>query len=372
MLNSKIRILMMLCFASAACAAGRAVAQIAPQISVPVLDFVVDGGDRLRPLVGVAGAASVGPSMDLGFNVKQAAVPPGHDYILATAENGSPQLLQVRGNTVTARSLDASISGTVSQTADQADCDGRDDVSFSRLRRSSPCIAGTPRASIPMTIDRIALSPTGSAAALYSAAQGRIYAFTNLAQAEMSGEPLGHFSIGQAGAVSAFGISDDGKTVVVGISDGDTGGLFVAALNQSARLVSAMRHPSAVAFLRGSNNAIVADDVENKVYAVSGGQVFAIASADDGISKPVGIAVSNDNQRMFVGNAGTGSVSTIATAGGAPAAPVACKCSLTGLFPTNTDSVFRLTDFSGGTVLLFDASGATSRIVFVPMGSSPF
>src|SRR5438552_811758 len=59
-----------------------------PSVTLPVLGFVLDQSGGLRPLIGVAGAASVGDPLGLGFSVVQAAMPPNHDYILASTGNG--------------------------------------------------------------------------------------------------------------------------------------------------------------------------------------------------------------------------------------------------------------------------------------------
>jgi hypothetical protein len=216
-------------------------------------------------------------------------------------------------------------------------------------------------------IDRIALSPTGSAAAFLSESQGRMYVLTNL-----SGSPAltGEFEVGHLGTLTAFGISDDARTVAIGASDGSTGSLFLVTVNRTGtpRLVGSTPRPSAIHFLRASGNAVVADDVENKVYALFSELVFPIAVAEQGVSGPVGLAVSRDNQRVFVGNAASGSVTTVTLNSGATETK-SCDCTLTGLHETSADSVFRLTDPTNGPVLLFDASAATPRMALVPLDS---
>jgi len=180
----------------------------------------------------------------------------------------------------------------------------------------------------------------------------------------------GQFNVGSLGTLSAFAVSDDGKTALAGTSDGQTGALFVLAAGRTPRLVASMTHPAAIAFLHNSNDAVIADDAANTIYSLTAGQVFPIVSAQDGIAQPNAIAVSNDNQRLFVGSSQSGSITTIGH--GTIAQPLACNCRMTGLSPTNTDSVFRLTDFSGGPVVLFDANRATPRITFVPLRGSQF
>ena len=78
-----------------------------PSISLPVLGFVLDQSGGLRPVMGIAGSASVGSPLNLGFSVAQAAMPATHDYILAmTGTSAWPVLLQVRGNTISVRRLE--------------------------------------------------------------------------------------------------------------------------------------------------------------------------------------------------------------------------------------------------------------------------
>jgi hypothetical protein len=297
-------------------------------VAQPVLSYVVDSGHQVRPLIGIVGAASVGNPADLGFDVTQAAVPPDHDYFIALSPGSNwPILLQAGGGTIMPSWF------AFATTLDPA-----------------------------TVIDRVALSPTGSAAALLSSAQGRIYLFTNLSKSPVSN---GQIDVSSLGAVTAFGVSDDGKNVAIGVSDGQNGSVYVAGSWSQPIPAATMSHPAAIAFLRNSGDAIVADDLQNIIYSLSNNQALLIASASDGVASPVAIATSNDNQHIFVANAKTGSVVTISLTGTA-AAPVYCNCTLTGLYPTSTDSVFRLTDFSGSPLLLFDANRLVPRITFVP------
>ena len=298
-----------------------------PSVDLPILGFVVDHTHALRPLVGIAGSASTGAPLNLDFEITRAEIAPGQEYILAmTPGSNWPLLLQMRGNTISVQSIGEG-----------------------------------------MTIDRIALSPTGSAAAFFSESGQRVYVFTNLS---LSPVLVAEFDIGQAGPLSSLGISDDARTIALGFSDGTAGSLFLVNLDgdRTPRLIAPMAHPSVISFVPGSSTAVIADDVEDKIYTLSDGQVFTTATAQDGISGPVGIAVSKDDQRIYVGNSASGSVTTIDQYGRAGETKY-CNCALTGLHPTKADSVFRLTDFSGGPILLFDASAATPRIVFIRMGT---
>jgi hypothetical protein len=304
-------------------------------VGQPVLSYIVDTAHQVRPMVGVVGAASIGNPVDLGFDVAQAAVPPSHDYILATPSVGGwPVLLQVSSGAMTPQ-WTAFSQGNI-----------------------DPAVI----------FDRVTLSPTGSSAAFFSSAQSRIYVFKNLTKTSVA---YSQIDVNGLGTITAFGVSDDGQKVAIGVSDGQNGALYVSNYGQPPFPAATMPHPAVIAFLRNSGNSAVADDQQNTVYLIADNQAFPIASASDGIAGPVAIATSNDNQRVFVANSQTGTVMTISL-GGIATAPVYCNCNLTGLYPTNADSVFRLTDFSGSPVLLFDANSAAPRITFVPASGSQF
>jgi hypothetical protein len=298
------------------------------KVNLPVLGYTLDQSGGLRPIIGIAGAASVGAALNLGFPVISASVPASHDYILATAAPGSwPTLLQFRDNTITARSFDGANSS--------------------------------------VSVDRIALSPTGSVAAFLSASAGRVFAYSNLSQTPSL---VGTFDMSAAGAVSAFGISDDGKTALFGTSDGQQGALFVSTAGKMPRPLGLIHHVSAIQFMSNSSDAIIGDDVENQVYAFSNGQIYVIARPEDGIGSPVGIGISNDRQKVFVANSAFGSVTTIGL-NGTGTQSMSCNCTVSNLQPMSADSVFQLTDFSGSSLVLFEANSATPRTLFVPAGA---
>jgi hypothetical protein len=294
----------------------------AQQVTSPVMTYVPDKAGRLHPMLGIPGAASIGGILNAGIRVRQVSIPPSHDYVLATTDGSSwPVVLQVHGDSVSAQSIQQSASA----------------------------------------IARVELSPTGSAAAFFSQAEGQIYVFQNLSQSPVL---AGVFQIGTLGKVTAFAISDTGKSAVIGVSDGNAGTLFFVDLNGEPRLIASVRHASAVEFLNQSDAALIADDVDNKVYGFLNGQFFPIAGEQDGISAPVAIAVAADNSKAFVINSGSHSITRIGP-NGVVAQPVHCDCTLTGLYATNTDSIFRVTDFSGGPVVLFDGRSRVPRLLLV-------
>ena len=165
-------------FSIIACLAWTAGMGDAQQVTSPVMTYVPDKAGGLHPMLGIPGAASIGAGLNVGFRIRQAWIPPLHDYLLARTDGSSwPVLVQIRGDKVSAQSI---------QRGERA-------------------------------IDRVELSPTGSAAALFSESEGRIYAFSNLSSSPVL---VGQFQVELLGKVSAFGISDSGKSVVVGVFGG--------------------------------------------------------------------------------------------------------------------------------------------------------
>lgn len=326
-------------------------------VVAPLLSFVSDSTGGLHPLNGIPGAASIGPALNLSLHIRQAVTSPRNDYVLANADSGV-FLIQVQGNAVSSQELDSLLGA--STTNNVAACYAVPGMPLGN-RKLSTCTESTLSNSVT-SIRAMALSSAGTAAAVYSEPEGRIYSLISLSQ---SPALAATFDTSLLGSISAFAISDDGKSVVVASSATGAGSVFRISTNSAPQLVGTVQHASAIRFLSNSTDAIVADDAENTIYRLSGVQLFPIATAKDGIASPIAVALSNDNQTLFVGSAQAGSVTTLLLSGG-PTESTFCHCTLTGLYATNTDSVFRISDYSGTPLLLFDNSGMSPRIVFAP------
>jgi hypothetical protein len=132
------------------------------------------------------------------------------------------------------------------------------------------------------------------------------------------------------------------------------------------RLLLSAGPTTAAGFLAGSDEVVLADGLRNTVYWVRGeGEVIPLAGEKEGISGPVAVSISRDNRRVFVANAGAGTVVVLDLAGGAPSV-FACDCTVTGLERMQGNAVFRLTDLSGDPMWLLDGDAPEARVVFVP------
>jgi len=330
---------------------GLAQSAIQGSVATPVLTFLLDGNGGLHPVTGIAGSASVAPALNLDFKISQLAVPANHDYVLANTTNGLV-LLRFQGAYVTTERI---ISAPVVAPGTPKQCSER---------KLDACVQDPSSFVGPSAIDKIAFSPSGSAAALYSQSQGRIYLLSNLPQTSTWAATFDAAGLGQ---VLTLAISDDAQTVALGIESNDGDSIFMVT-EKGQQAIGNVRHLAALQFLAHSSDAVVADDGSDTIDRIANGQLYEIANASDGISQPMALASSNDNLKLFVANARTSSVTTLLLSGGQPQSTV-CRCEMTGLYPTASDSVFRLSDFSGGPVVILDASGAVPRVVFVPIAA---
>ena len=122
--------------------AGLAAAQ---QVQGPVMGFVVDGdGHRIRPILGVPGAAVVGAALDTGGPLTVEAVSPAGNYAMVRGGSDHNLAVWTPGGGVQA-------------------------------------LTGLPPAAY-----RVALSPEGTAAAFYSAADNRLRVISGLPAAPSS------------------------------------------------------------------------------------------------------------------------------------------------------------------------------------------
>src|SRR4051812_36863290 len=83
----------------------------AQQIAAPVVTYVPDKTGGLHPMLGIPGAAQIGAPLKAGFGIRKAAMPPAHDYLIATtSESAWPVVVRVKGDSVSAQSIQQSES----------------------------------------------------------------------------------------------------------------------------------------------------------------------------------------------------------------------------------------------------------------------
>lgn len=297
------------------------------ELAGPVLGFVFDPANGLQPILGVAGAATVGPPLDLSSEVSRIVISPRQSYGLAVSAS-NPGLLRVNmGDRVSVEQLAISISA-----------------------------AGL-----------IALSPTGSSAAVHDRDRNRIEVIAGLPSAPTLAREF-DLSI-FPGVLASLAVSDDASVVIAGFSGVEENSVVALRSEGSVRTLMSPRRASAAAFLPGSRDVLIADGPNSEIYlvrdAAGSAEPTLLAGEGQEISEPIAIAVSGDGKRAFVASSRAGRVATVELATGAVTI-IPCACTPSDLAILNGNAVFRLTAPAAGPMWLLDADGPEPRIVFVP------
>jgi hypothetical protein len=294
-------------------------------VSGPVLGYVFDASaHRVRPLLGIAGASVAGQPLDADADLYQAAYAPVHNFILALAGDDLTPLLIVPG------------------------------------QPGVPIEGALPGAT------RIVLSPQGSSAVLYFKKAGRAQILTGLPDAPEVARSVDLSVV--PGAPVALAVSDDAEALVA-IVGGDAPALDVFTADGAMSTVTLGEPATAFAFLNDSHDAVLtgASDAFLLHDVLNGAALTPLAA--DGIGSPAALAVSPDNTRAVALNSDSNGIVTL-DLGGGPAALVACSCSASGIARLSGNA-FRLTDYTGGPLTLFDISPGNARLLSVPPAATP-
>jgi hypothetical protein len=304
-------------------------AQLAePTISGPVLGYVFDSSAQsLRPILGMPGAATLGEPLDLGSPLVSAAISPRQDYFLAVSQEDQGLLL-------------------------------------GGLDSNPPPLIPIPEAR--QGTEQIAISPSGSRAALYHGSAQRIQVIAGLPFQPTVAKDLDLSAL--PGTLTALAVSDAGG-VLVSLSVAGAGSLFFFDPQGEARYVLGVGHVSSLAFLSNRDEAVVADQTANSVALIRNltGAVewIPLAAEKDGISAPVAVEVSGDSRRAFVASSGSPDVLILDLSGGV-LGRLSCPCAVSGLQRLKGNSRFRLTPTTETPLWVFDGDTEQPRVVFIP------
>jgi hypothetical protein len=277
----------------------------------------------LRQVTGIPGAAHSGAPLELGVKLAWAAVSPAQDHVLAASRDSQEVLLfQIRSGGISMRPL-------------------RD---------------------VPPAPDRVALSPSGAAAALYYSDAGMVRVLANLEDGAASR------SFNLAGAPSALAVSDDGQAALVIIpGEGEVQTLLWTGDAGVRRIVDSYG-AAAAAFFRGSQDAVIADGMKRYFYRLrtsKGVDTLEIAGDFDGdASGPVALKLAHDNTRVFAA-IGNGNRVEVLDVAGRSITRLECACKPSALTALN-GSLFRLTGGDGQRFWILDGGASQPRLLFVP------
>jgi hypothetical protein len=287
----------------------------AGKLGAPALGFAFDqSAHALRRIQGIPGASLVGAPVDFGIAVSAAYVAPRLDSAFVLGDDGRTHLFRLTADAPAERTID---------------------------------LAGSAQ--------RVVFSPSGSAAALYSA--GSLQVIKGLPDAPVvAGNIRLRINPRQAHAVpDTLAISDDGAYLLY-----STGGpIELIGVAGDNRRVVARRAGSLAAFAPGGHDAAIIDSDNLVLFQDIAGAATERRFA--GIATPSALAFSADSQKLFVASATGRAVTTIQAATGDRAA-LACDCAPAALIPMG--SVIRLTELGNEPLWLLDT--ASDRVVFVP------
>ena len=210
---------------------------------------------------------------------------------------------------------------------------------------------------ITLAPERVAFSPSGTAAAL--AAAGHVQVVTGLPNA-----PALAGAVDAGGAPGSLAISDDGTLLLFAAS----GSIWLMGTAGANRKLMDAGDGALAAFAPGGHDAAVADPAGAGVVLfrdVAGASTRSVlAVADDGIAAPVGLAFSPAGRKLYLASSAARSVTVLDLATGDRSA-IACDCAPAGLVPMG--NLLRLNELGAGPLWLLDAGARDPRMVFVPV-----
>lgn len=225
----------------------------------PILGYLTLNSVALRPIAGAPGAIVLGGGISVPDGITRVIPAPGQSF--AIVELGTESGVMT---------LSVSAPGVVT--------------------------------AIPNTFahsDRIAFSPSGSAAVLYSATSKQVQVIDGLPSAAQLARTVDLSALPQP--LTCLAVSDDAQVILAGVSDGTNGSIWSFAAGQSAQQVTAAGDPSALRFFPGKLDAVAADKGWHQVLSLpAGGAAQILAGSGQGIQSPADLEISSDQQTVWV------------------------------------------------------------------------
>lgn len=301
-------------------------------ISAPVLGFVCDSASSsLRRVEGIPGAALAGTSF-FRAEFGGAAVAPNQAFALLTDAKGGLYLSVL------------------------------------------PSFKPPARIASGMPEDvRISFSPSGNSAVLYSSSGATTFLATDLNHTpEVREVP----SLAGIGGIFMAIAGDSGAIVLARTG---SSGVSISSTTMTTALtpVTSIGQLGGMSFLAGTDAAVVSDSQNNNLWKITGIDAAAsltlIAGASEGVSQPGALAISRDNQAVWVTSTTNTAIQEFLLTGssGAPAKVLAAPFAITGLERLNGNAVFELKGTVTGALFVLDGDWPSGRIVQVPITHLP-
>jgi hypothetical protein len=297
--------------ASARClfaqAAAIADAGVPVQVTAPRLGhFFEPVRKELRSIGGIPGSGFVGEAIPSAAGAALVEISPAQDFALAVLRSGE----------------------------------------LARIVFDSDAPAAVPVAGAMDAISLIAISPSGSAALVYSASKRRAQVFAPVLTREWDWSAL-------PGDITAAAVNDAGDSALVAAQT-DAALLYAVSDGVAPAAIYSARSISSVAFLRNSREALVAAPADKQVIWVrdNHGVPNATVLADErgGWLAPRIVAASADGAQAFAVD-GASDIVAIPLSG-APVTRISCDC-----------SVSQLSRLRGIDAFLVNATGSIDTVV---------
>jgi hypothetical protein len=293
-------------------------------LSGPAFAYIFDKNlAAVRPLLGIAGSATIGPPIDLGFPITDSLSLP--DQRILVVPVSGPYLL----------SVDLGITPPASRS-----------------------ITGALKSA------DITLSPGGKTAALVDKAGQLVEVITGLPD-----HPAVTLEISTAGVSAPLQrvvVNDAGNLLLMTFLENGHETIYRWNGTEGFRVLADTKGVGALSFV-GNSDAVYADKGTNEVFlshdVTKQSVTQFIAGPTDGVSGPIGLNASATGG-FFLANSITMTVMTF-DALGRIVQTQQCNCDLAGIYPLAT-GIFRLTDRLNRTLQLLDDGAIEKRLIFVP------
>jgi hypothetical protein len=284
----------------------------------PVMGWIFDGrSTAVKPLRGIPGAATIGAAVPGPAALRNAAIAPDGQYILAATADET--YLTVPGSDP--RPLEIGFLGT----------------------------------------DQISLSPTGRSAAVLSTSAKKVAVISGLPNAARVDRIL---ALDTDATIADFAISDDTSTLAVAADV-----LLVYPHEGQPNIIPSASRPSAIAFLPGAGDLAVVSREGRSVHLIrdiaGAAEQHLLAQGTDGLSAPSAVRFTNDARRMIISDeAGV----LVLTLDDRSLQRIECACRPDTLQQLSSSGIYRITRDESQPLWLLVLDPQASRTVFVPPG----
>ncbi len=239
---------------------------------------------------------------------------------------------------------------------------------------------------------RVEVSENGTAAAFYDKDHRVLSVVAGIGTPSMAARSIDLTAL--PGGIAVVAAADDGSLLVSASVPAGGEALVWMGQDGSTRQLASLQATASILLWNQGASALVVDRAANQIWKIQdpGGNaaITLLASDADGVSGPVGAALSADGNQLWIANAGTGAVLGIDLNSRAGVS-LSCGFDLKALLPMADSHVFSLnqagnlnqpgrlnraaslTDASGlrragsGPLWILDTTpGADPRVVFVP------